>query len=101
MPEVADERFRNPLLATSSVHLGFAKPAKRIAQGQIKQEGPIERWCRPQEVQFGRPERDPVREPCGACALTVLKAWSDFCDDYVAVSEVGVAGLSIGQRPCP
>jgi len=88
--EVLDEAFRNPLLASRSVHCCCTQMPKRVRVDEIEHKAWMNSLLRSHDVQFRRAKTDTVVEPRDPSALAVLETWCDLRHDHIVVPEVRV-----------
>jgi hypothetical protein len=88
---LANEAFGHPFLSPSPEHLRGSEPTKVFGECDVEQEAGQQFGTCPENMKLGSSESDAAFEALSKSPLAVLKAWRDFSNEYVAVSEVGVA----------
>lgn len=85
------EQARYSLLADCTTHpLCALRP--EIGTGQaVIQIFLVQVGAGPKDNELARPESNAVRQSRGDSELSVLEAWGDFCQKYVAIGKVCIA----------
>ncbi|KHL65434.1 hypothetical protein XEU83M_11995 [Xanthomonas euvesicatoria] len=84
-------------MPTSTAHLRLTMAAKITRNSQIKQEFRIQRCRWAQHMQLCRAEGDSIDQSFGDGTFAVLEAGRDLGDADIAVGEIRISVVDVGQ----